>query len=124
MTNLDGFDQPLSRADHIIATAEDPEEREEALLDAQMIALAERPKDDSRFAKGVHFAMAFELACGRPIRRTMSSGIKTPRLTSTNNLRYVTCKKCLHALSNLAMVRLDDVLIKEKEVRDARSALP
>lgn len=117
MTEIDGFDQPLSRADHVLATSEDTAD---ALLDAQMIALAERPKDENRFAKNVHFAMAFELACGKPIRKTMTSSIKTPPATASNNLRYVTCTKCLHALSNLALARLDQLL---KEKRDARPAL-
>lgn len=106
MTEIDGFDQPLARS--------------EMALDAQMIALAERPPQ-VEMAKCVHFAMAFELACGKPIRRTMTSGIKTPKATSTNNLRYVTCKKCLHALSTLATARLYAVLAQEKEARYART---
>ncbi len=120
MTEIDGFDQPLSRADHIVARGGDPKE---VLLDAQMVAMAERAKDPRLFAKNVHFAMAYELACGRPIRHTMTSGIKTPKATSTNNLRYTTCKKCLHSLSNLALAQLDLLLAVEKEQRLASQAV-
>lgn len=94
----------------MVATAHNSTPESEANFEAQLKALVEMPPR-AKQASLVHLIDAFGLKMCNLKRAARYNG--KSKQSSTNNVRHVTCRRCLHTVINRATARIDE-LAKEK----------